>query len=62
MLHDAAANLEIGHHLKRIHHRSNAPTGRLDQVADFGDERSKITGLRFRDSGSFGDGWFLFQC
>jgi hypothetical protein len=61
VLDDAAADFEIGHHLKRIHHRRHATPGGVDEVADFDDERGKIAGFRFCASGSFGRDIFIFH-
>ncbi|WP_372916243.1 hypothetical protein, partial [Sandarakinorhabdus sp.] len=63
MLDDAATDLEVRHHLKRIDDRGHAPAGRLDEVADLRNERGERVGLGFRGGrgGNLFGGGFLFH-
>ena len=57
MLHDAAANLEVGTHLERIHRGSRHVAGGLDEAANLGDERAEGAG----DLVVLRDDCFLFR-
>jgi len=61
MLHYAPADLEVREHLERVDSAGSSVAGGLDEVANLGDERSKVIGPRLHQNRSFRGGGFLFH-